>query len=157
MLESWIKVGDIIWYTCMEEEEKNDEKLLQEAFYACIADAGLVLKNSTEIVLYDKEWDNEEVEPEEDPYNEIMDHNWFWDIDDVGIPNTDTTTAVGTDADGARSTQYMASYVNITEEATDAEGTTSTTCLTSHSNVTEKATTTAAVGTDAEGLVIAKK
>jgi hypothetical protein len=51
----------------------------------------------------------------------------------------------------------MTSYVNITEEATDAEGTTSTTCLTSHSNVTEKATTTAAVGTDAEGLVNAKK
>jgi hypothetical protein len=157
MLESWIKVGDNMWYTCMEEEEKNDEKLLQEAFYACIADAGLVLKNSTEIVLYDEEWDNEEVEPEDDPYNEIMDHNWFWDIDDVGIPNTNTTTAVGTDADGARSTQYMTSYVNITEEATDAEGTTSTTCLTSHSNVTEKATTTAAVGTDAEGLVNAKK
>jgi hypothetical protein len=75
MLESWIKVGDNMWYTCMEEEEKNDEKLLQEAFYACIADAGLVLKNSTEIVLYDEEWDNEEVEPEDDPYNEIMDHN----------------------------------------------------------------------------------
>jgi len=26
MLESWIKVGDNIWYTCMEEEEENDEK-----------------------------------------------------------------------------------------------------------------------------------
>jgi hypothetical protein len=50
MVESWIVVGDSIWYTCMEEEGGNDEKLLQDAFYEGIADAGLVLNDGTEIV-----------------------------------------------------------------------------------------------------------
>jgi len=151
MLESWIKVGDNIWYTCMEEEEENDEKKLQDAFYSCISDAGLIVKNGTEIVPYDEEWDNDEVEPEDDLYHELLDHNWFLDIDDAGIPINETTTAEVTHADGARYPQCTTSSMKIAEVATDAEGTTSTTFLTSNSTVTEEATTSVAVATDAEG------
>jgi hypothetical protein len=144
MVESWIVVGDNIWYTCMEEEEDNDETLLQDAFYASIADAGLVLKDGTEIVPYDEEWDHEEVVTEDDLDYEFMDHNCSWDIDDVGIPNTTTTEAVGTNAKGTGSTQYVTPHVNGTEEATNAKGARSTQYITSRANGTEAAT-------DAEG------
>ena len=153
MLESWIKVGDNIWYTCMEEEEENDEKKLQDAFYSCIGDAVLVVKNGTEIVPYDEEWENDDVEPEDDLYDDLVDHNWFWDMDDAGIPINERTTAEVTHADGARYPQCNTSSMKIAEVATDAAGTTSTTFLRSNSTITEEAeaTTSVAVATDAEG------